>query len=139
MQDFHVGFDPGSLAELTRLEGFGALLDPQITAALTKAGELIVTTARANTWAVFANPTGQLADSIYFWVVSPTEVDIAVGVPYGRRRELGFSGMTDSIGRYYPYDPGKPYAEPAVEEDSPLIEMLISEAVYMAFGEVGVL
>ena len=136
MQDFSIGFDPGSLAAITKLEGFAALLNPEVTDALTQAGELLVTTAQANTWSVFANPTGQLASSIYFYVVSPTEVDVAVGVPYGARREYGFSGMTDSIGRYFANDPGKPYLQPAVDEDTPMVQELIATAVYNAWGMI---
>lgn len=134
MQDFHMGFDPGSLEKITKLEGFAALLNPEVAQALTQAGQLLVTTAQTNTWTVFANPTGQLADSIYFYVVSPTEVDVAVGVPYGRRREYGFSEMTDSLGRFYANDPGKPYLEPAIETDKPMVQELLKTAVYNAWG-----
>jgi hypothetical protein len=134
--DFSASFDPGSLEKLTQLMGFGVLLDPRITQALTDAGELLVTTAQTNTWTVFASPTGELAGSIYFYVVSPTEVDVAVGVPYGRRRELGFSGMTDSLGRHYTNDPGKPYLQPAVDTDAPMIQSMIEFAIYDAWGAI---
>lgn len=134
MDNFSLGFDPGSLAAITKLEGFAALLNPEIADALTQAGELLVTTAQANTWAVFANPTGALADSIYFWVAGPTEVDLAVGVPYGRRREYGFDGMYDSLGRGPFHDPAKPYMQPALDEDKPMVQELIATAVYNAWG-----
>lgn len=137
MMDFHASLDPESLAAVTQLMGMGALLDPAIQNALTQAGELIVTTAQTNTWTVFDHPTGQLASSIYFWVVSPSEVAVGVGVPYGRRREYGFSGMTDSLGRYYAYDPGKPYLEPALAEDTEMILMLVAQGVEQAFGTIG--
>lgn len=136
MDDFNISFDPGSLAAITKIEGFAALLNPEVTSALTQAGELLVTTAQANTWAVFENPTGELASSIYFYVVSPTEVDLVVGVPYGRRREKGFSGMTDSLGRYYANDPAKPYLQPAVDEDTPMVRELTATAVYNAWGMI---
>jgi hypothetical protein len=134
MDNFSLGFDPGSLAAITKLEGFAALLNPEITDALTQAGELLTTTAQANTWSVFANPTGALADSISFWVAGPTEVDLAVGVPYGRRREYGFDGMYDSLGRGPFHDPAKPYMQPALDEDKPMVQELIATAVYNAWG-----
>ena len=134
--DFSMGFDPGSLAQIARLAGFSALLDPEIVAALAWSGELVVTTARANTWRVFANPTGNLADSIYFHMAGPMEAEVAVGVPYGRRREYGFSGMTDALGRFYPYDPAKPYLEPALEEDIPLIQARMELACNNALGRL---
>lgn len=136
MQDFSMSFDPGSLTAIERLAGFGALLDPEIIAALAWSGELVVTTAQANTWRVFANPTGQLADSISFRMASPMEAEVGVGVPYGRRREYGFSGMTDALGRFYPYDPGKPYLGPALEEDIPLIRAKMELACYNALGRL---
>ena len=136
MQNFSISFDPGSLDKITQLKGFAALLNPEIQDALTQGASLLVTTAQANTWAVFTNPSGALADSITSYVVSPTEVDIIVGVPYGRRREYGFSGMTDSLGRFFANDPGKPYAQPAVDTDAPMIQMLVETAVYNAWGEV---
>jgi len=136
MQDFNVAFDPGSLGELTKLEGMAALLNPAVQKALTQAGELLTTTAQANTWMVFDHPTGQLASSIYFWVAGPEEVDVAVGVPYGRRRERGFEGMYDSLGRGPFHDPAKPYLQPAVDTDAPMIQMLVRESVLSAFGGV---
>lgn len=135
--DFHASFDPQSLEAITHMYGFGALLDPNIQDALTQSGSLVVTTAQTNTWTVFANPTGELASSIYYWVASPTEVDIAVGVPYGQRREKGFSGMTDSLGRYYPSDPAKPYLIPALDEDEETMLMLIQRGVEQAIATLG--
>lgn len=131
-----VGWDTGSLEELVRLAGFSALLDPEITAALIQAGDLVVTTARTNTWNVFDNPSGTLASAIYFHVVSPSEVEAGVGVPYGHRREFSFYGP-DSLGRVYPNDIPRPYLIPAVDEDSPLIADMIALACDNALARVG--
>lgn len=136
MQDFSIGFDPGSLARIARLEGFAALLDPQVQAAMVLSGELLVATAQANTWQVFDNPSGALASSIYFWVAGPEEVDVAVGVPYGRRREMGFDGMYDSLGRGPFHDPAKPYLQPAVDASRDQIQELMTIAVYDAWGSI---
>lgn len=128
--------DADSLAELVRLQGFSALLNPEITNALAEAGRMLVSTAQANTWEVFDNPTGELADSITFYVPNPEEVAVTVGVPWGHRREKGFSGKTDSLGRFYPYDPGKPYLVPALEQDEQAVLDLMSAAVNSALGRV---
>lgn len=135
--DFRLGLDPGSLETLVRLAGFAALLDPEVQAALTAAGTLLVNAAVANTWDMFANPTGTLASSIYFWVASPQEVDIAVGVPYGRRRELGYSGCTDIIGRYFADDPGKPYLQNALDDHRDAVRDLVAVGVEHALMAVG--
>jgi hypothetical protein len=134
--DFHISLDPQSLSEITQLQGFAGLLNPAVQKGLEESGILLVNTTVANTWNVFANPTGKLADSIYFYVISPTEVAVAVGVPYGQRRERGFSGMTDALGRYYPNDPAKPYAQPAVDQTQQEIQEIMEMAVNSALGRI---
>jgi hypothetical protein len=138
MLDFHMGLDPLSLAELVRMQGFSALLDPEITAGLAESGNLLVNAAVAKTWEVFANPTGRLASTIYFYVVSPSEVALVVASPYGQRREKGFSGMTDALGRFYPYDPAKPYLEPTITEQSPNVLRIMENATNTALGRIAV-
>ena len=134
---FSMGFDPGSLARVTELMGMGVLLDAEIVAALKWSADLVVTTAQTNTWTAFQHPTGATADSIYPWVASPSEVEVFVGVPYGRRLEYGFSGMTDSLGRFFPYWPAEPYLGPALEEDTPLIQARMELAVNNALNRLG--
>lgn len=134
--DFHASFDPGSLQEITRLQGFAALLNPEVTQGLTEAGTLLTNAAVANTWSVFANPSGELADTIYPYVISPTEVAIAVGAPHGRRREKGFSGMTDALGRFYANDPAKPYLQPAVDDHQQEVAEIMEMRVNAALGRI---
>lgn len=135
--DFHVGFDPGSLAEIVRLAGFSVLLDAEIQPAIIEGGQLLTEMAQAKTWEVFDNPTGQLASTIYPYVISPSQMAIAVGSPYGRRRELGFSGMTDALGRYFANDPAKPYLQPTVDTYGEAVAMLIAAGVQRAWARVG--
>src|SRR5258708_3522889 len=106
---FSLSLDTASLAELTKMQGFKVLLDAEIQEALIKAGRLLTDAAVANTWQVFAHPTGKLASTIYPWLASSSEMEIRVDSPYGARREYGFSGQTDSLGRVYAHDPGKTY------------------------------
>jgi hypothetical protein len=136
MMDFNISMDPGSLSALTQLQGFAGLLNPAVVEGLRQSGVLLVNAAQANTWNVFANPTGDLADSIYFYVISPTEVAVAVGVPYGRRRENGYSGFTDALGRYYPNDPAKPYLTPAVDDNTQEIQEIMEMAMNTALGRI---
>jgi len=134
---FSLSFDPGSLAGITRLVGFKALLNPQITLALTQSGSTIAQAAIDNTWEVFENPTGELASTIYPWLASPNEMEIRVDSPYARRREFGFQDMTDSLGRTFPHDVAKPYLQPALDANEPAVLQSISDAVMFAWGEVG--
>lgn len=133
--NFSANFDPGSLEEIVRLQGFSALLDPEITQALTQAGTLLVNAAVANTWSVFANPTGRLASGIYFYVISPTEVAVAASEIYSRRREYGFVGMTDSLGRVGT-DRARPYLQPAVDDHQQEVAEIMEMAVNTALGRV---
>lgn len=128
--------DTESLNKLVHLAGFAVLLDPEIQAALTQAGKQITEAAQANTWQVFDHPSGALAESIYPWLDSPEELQIVVGVPYGHRREYGFSGQTDSLGRYFANDPARPYLVPALVANEEAVQQLIGQAVDAAARSV---
>lgn len=130
---FSLSFDPGSLETLVRMAGFQALMEPEVVNMLAATGVLLVTAAQANTWAVFDAPTGVLADSITFMVDSPSEISVTVGVPYGARREYGFVGMTDSLGRVGT-DRARPYLQPAIDENQDLILAIMEEHTLAALG-----
>lgn len=127
MMGLSMSFSPASLAEIAQMYGMGVLLAEETQVALKEVAELLAEKAQAKTWEVFANPAGELAGTIVADTSSPYEAQVVVGSPYGRRREKGFSGMTDSLGRFYPYDPAKPYLEPTLEENEQAA-MLIVEA-----------
>jgi hypothetical protein len=133
--DFNFGFDPGSLSELVQLEGFAGLLNPAVQEGLTESSTLLVNAAVANTWNVFDNPSGALASEIYAYVISPTEVAIASGIIYGRRRELGFVGQVDSLGRVGT-DRARPYMRPAVDDNQQEIAEIMEMAVNTALGRI---
>lgn len=135
---FSMSFDPQSLAEIAQMAGFGVYLSAEVQHALAQSAQLIADRARQNTWQVFENPTGALAESIAADVSSPYEAQVTVGVPYGARREYGFSGKTDALGRFYAYDPAKPYLEPAMQESEPDVLALMTQAVDAALGRIAV-
>jgi hypothetical protein len=130
---FSISFDPGSLATLARLAGFAALMEPAMVNMLAATGTLLVTAAQDNTWKVFDNPTGTLADSIVFMVVSPEEIALEVGVPYGARREYGFEGKVDSLGRVG-RDKARPYLQPAIDDNQDLIRAIMADETMKVLG-----
>ena len=133
--DFRAELSTGSLQEIVRLQGFSALLDLGIREALIKGGTRIAQKAQENARNVFIrNDPGGLADNIYPWLVSPTSLEIRVGVAWGGRREYGFSGMTDALGRFYANDPAKPYLQPAMESEGPEVEALFTAVCNNALG-----
>jgi len=133
MINFSAMMDMPSLATLAKIEGFRALMEPETVAMLAGTGTMLVTAAQMNTWAVFDNPTGKLASSIGFELVSPEEIALTVGVPYGRRRELGGGGGLDAIGRPM-NDRARPYLQPAIDENEDLILAIMEEHTMAALG-----
>ena len=133
--DFTVGFDSASLSEIARFYSFPVFLAEETQTALGQAGELVKNAAIANTWQVFSNPTGKLADSIYVVQQSPYEVQIGVGVPYGHRMEEGFFGQ-DSLGRTYNQQ-GKPYMRPALEDNEQQVLQLVEDGAQRALNRLG--
>lgn len=132
---FTAMLDADSLAEIVRLQGFSALLNPEIQSALTQAGTLLVSSAQANTWQVFDNPTGYLASQIYFYVPNSEEVEVVAGAIYSHRREYSFYGP-DSLGRTFPNDIPRPYLIPALEQNEQTVIDLMNAAVNSALGRV---
>jgi len=134
----NVAFDSASLGAITNLARFGAFLEPEMGAAMSQIGDIIVQAAVANTWAVFEAPTGALADSIRAILDGPMAVEVGSDSPYAARREFGFSGQTDSRGRFYANDPAKPYLTPALEQNSDQILQVMGLATAEAFAKMGV-
>ncbi len=78
-------------------------------------------------------PTGALAGS---FSVRPHTGGAEGGtdLPYGRRREFGFSGRTDSLGRYYANDPGAFYIQTTITQLGDKVLEPYIEALEELFG-----
>lgn len=57
--------------------------------------------------------------------------------PYAWRRDRGFSGMTDSLGRFFPSDPGSYYMEKTLMADEDWIVARFKSGVRKALAEYG--
>lgn len=142
--DFRASLDTGSIQEVIRLQGFSALLDPEIRDALVKGGTRIAQRAQQNAYDVFENNSpGGLADNIYPWLVSPTEMEIRVDKPYAHRREgLDDQGQPapfhgpDALDRMFPNEISRPYLRPAMEQETPDVEALFAAAANNALGRI---
>lgn len=110
---------PDSLIRLARMANCTALIMEANLTAMNFSVNYVANQARANAPVL----TGNLRRSIQGIVHSPDlgEVGVGANVSYARRRELGFSGMTDSLGRFYSNDPGKFYLHNALEQSRPAI------------------
>jgi hypothetical protein len=70
-------------------------------------------------------------------------VGVIRNVPYARRREFGFDGQTDRLGRYYPQDPKDPakrahlhYLKRAVESSIPFVQKAYNTSTALAVQEM---
>lgn len=125
---FIVSFDERSLAQIAQFYSLDILRSPEIQAAMQAGGELLAETAQAITWQVFDHPSGQLALTIHPIVDSPYEIQIGSDDPKARRREKGFLGLVDSLGRVGT-DRARPYMAPALDQKQQEVLRLIDAAV----------
>jgi hypothetical protein len=131
----NIAYDAASLGTIARFSHFQSILESEMSGTMTQVGALVVQSAVANTWAVFQNPTGNLADHIAAQLSGPMEVVITVGVPYAWRLEAGFVGA-DSLGRVYHQAP-EPYAMPALVSNEDQIVAMLGNAAAEAFVKIG--
>ncbi len=132
-----IQFDPSSMASIARLLSFDVMLEEEMAPANQEAIDIVTQAAQANTWTAFQHPTGQLAGSLAGVLISPWEAAMTAGVPWAWRRERGYSGMTDALGRFYPYDPAEPYAQPALDANADKVMQLYEEAVARPWVRIG--
>lgn len=137
-----VGLDPVSMAQAQLLNQWTGSFRPTFEGFLTQAGldslRALHMSAEHFMWTTFMNPTGPLEESLMEQMTSPYEGWMGADSPYGRRRDWGFSGMTDSLGRYYPNDPGIYYLEHAIDDMTPEIIGYYQRAFYQALAAMGV-
>lgn len=84
------------------MDGVGQEMKKQVAARII---ELIPTNTN------WKNGDGTLDNSFFF-----DGQRVTTDVIYGRRREMGFSGMSDSLGRFYPSDPGAFFVKTTLEQ-----------------------
>lgn len=113
-----IAFEPDILGVMHLFEGFQERLEAHIATAVEKSAGLIGQAGQDNMH--WINPTGALEGSIQVVMVDSHNAYIGSDLPYANRREFGFSGMTDSLGRFYPHDPGAFFMTTAIEDQSVL-------------------
>src|SRR5438034_9893393 len=111
------------MASMARLFSFDLMLEEEMAPSMEEAGQLVTEAAQANTWTAFQHPTGELASKLAPVIVSPLEVGITAGAPWSWRRERGFVGMADSLGRIGT-DVAEPYAGPALDANADKVLVL---------------
>lgn len=110
-----VEYDEASLMEVRRL----ALWPMVYTAFCEVAMEQTVETIMGNadiamptpSWSTSGLSTGALESSLTGEVMSPWNAQVFTQTPYAQRVEYSFTGLTDSLGRFYQAWPAEPYAD----------------------------
>lgn len=141
-----VELTPGSVARLTALMGLStrmaAYYMTAMGACVLKVQEnAVVATKDGRFRYERITPTGTISRGIKGYVESPYVGVVGVGheVPYARRREFGFSGQTDALGRTYTNDPGAFYLRDGLEGSRGFIVSAFGGAVGMAVRDVTLL
>lgn len=126
-----IALDAASLATLHRFANYEAILEPELYKAMESGISILQAGATDFMWSHFRHPTGRLEnpESWEAEVVSPYLATLGNIQPYDRRRNYGFSNMTDALGRYYAHDPGIGWAELTIVEKQYKVEQYFQAAV----------
>lgn len=142
MATMGLSFQPNLLGVMSQFSQFQDTLKKHIATATETAGGIIGEEQVQFMWATFNNPQGPLEDSVgvrmqseYLAWIGPDPGEAAS--VYAWRRDRGFSGMVDSLGRLSVYDPGIEYAEESIANPNVLQQVaeIYTEAVYAAWQE----
>lgn len=136
-----VALDPKALAAAQKLSAFQPTLQkhliPAISASLTTMQEFAIGYCFSN----FINPTGAL-ELRFFTQTMPAAAGVTGQLfndaAHAWRREAGFSGMTDSLGRTFRNDPGIAYMDNTLKANMQVIHDNVLAAAQAAFAELGV-
>lgn len=132
-----LSFQSNLLGVMSQFSQFQETLKKHIATATETAAGVIGEAQVTDMWATFNDPTGPLEDSVSVELQNEYLAWIGPTLIYGPRRNWGFSGMTDSAGRFFPWDPGIYYAEFSITDTNTLMQIaeIYTEAVYAAWQE----
>jgi len=133
----NLGFDAASIARARRMADFESWLAALYqTEAMPRSLDELEQAAQASMLASFKNPTGNVETKFRKYVRTPWRGILGNYEPYARRLNYGFSGKTDSLGRYYSFWPDYHWAEGAIEMATPYVQAHFRESVQQAIDEV---
>lgn len=131
---FTYTIDPSAIAKIKRFSGWQSVLEDELLKAHKKSDEGLQDAAQTNMH--WKNPSGKLSGSLKPKIENPYASWMGTDLPYAMRRERGFSGKTDSLGRYYAHDPGAFYMDKALKQEKSHIDDIFTEAVNAALARL---
>lgn len=134
--EIHAELDPESIQALGRLENGQAAFKSGVSKALVRSVMLLDSTSVEYMWDHFRNPGGQLESGFTWSVPSWNRAYLDNDVPYAKRRNWGFSGKTDALGRFYPNDEGIAWAENSIEIITPEVEDIFADEMEAAINGI---
>lgn len=132
---FTIFFDEASVALLQGFGGWQTVLAEELNVALDWSAEYFqTTTLGAMHW---KTSTGYLEESFHWFESGRFERTMGSRAPHARRRNEGFSGMTDSLGRFYANDPGAFYLDRGFSKGVNPAKRAVTIAVATALEKLG--
>jgi hypothetical protein len=137
MPTISLGFDADSIARMKAIAGWEVVFRGQLFIAMQDSLDALELAAQGIMQSEFKNPTGVLAGN-FDKSIPVSNAEETVGMlsndsPYAWRRDRGFVGMTDSLGRHY-NDEGIEYMEKALAQKQSSIERYFVTAVSNSIG-----
>lgn len=133
-----VAYDAASMERARQIQFWPTALKIRLREALVASLSDLHLAAVSEMDTLFLNPSGELAGSLKESPYSELEGDLYTLDPKAFRREYGFSGKTDRLGRYYANDPGISYMHLAVDDSYVYIQNNYELAIIKAFHDIGV-
>jgi hypothetical protein len=131
------------LEDIQAFQNFESILEEYLMYSMGMSANRLLGTIQTITDQRFAHPTGALSHqfarpfpTIYSEHLPVMSAALIFDSPYALRRNYGFSGMTDSLGRTFTSDPGIFYAEDALIEDRDWIKKNFQKNVNAALREL---
>lgn len=126
---------------LQKMVGWQEVLMRNLHVALESSVEYLLEPTAVNyMYAQFKAPNGGLEGNFshsYTDIANGVQAIVGNDLPYAWRREEGFSGKTDSMGRYFADDPGIHYMSYSLQENTTTITQQVELAVQLSLQELG--
>lgn len=129
--------DQASLNSIHGFNNYQSVLEPALLNAMETGISVIQASATDYMYAHFIDPTGATEDAWEVEANGPYESILTNTSPQGQRLEYGFSGMTDALGRFYPYWPAYHWAEQTVTQSRFKVAQFFQAAIDYANVQLG--